>query len=67
MNLCLKMKNTDNIHPYVSNASLNIEKQMIIPFNISAKFEIMGYEKLSKFFTFPNFNRLLYCSFPGHF
>ena len=40
---------------YVSNASLNLEKQMVIPFNISSKFEIMGYEKLSKFITSPKF------------
>jgi hypothetical protein len=44
---------------YVSNASLNLEKQMIILSNISAKFEIMGYEKLSKLFTSPNLNRFL--------
>ena len=41
---------------YVSNASLNLEKELTIPFNISAKFEIKGYEKLSKLFSSPNFN-----------
>ena len=29
---------------------------MIIPFNSSVKFEIMGYERPSKFFTSPNLN-----------
>jgi hypothetical protein len=33
---------------YINNSSLKPEKQMTIPFNITAKFEIMGYEKLSK-------------------
>ena len=47
----------------VSSASLNLEKQMTIPFNISAKFEIMGYEKLNEFFllqTSTVFERLIY-------
>jgi hypothetical protein len=33
-----------------------IWKQMIIPLNLSAKFEIMGYEKLGQFFSSPNLN-----------
>ena len=41
---------------YVSNASLNLEKQMNIQFTISVKFEIMGNERLSKFLTSPNYN-----------
>ena len=44
---------------YVSNASLNLEQHMTIPFNISGKFEIMGNEKLSKLFSSPNFNSFL--------
>jgi hypothetical protein len=35
---------------YLSNAFLNLDKQMTNPFNISTKFEIMGYEKLKKTF-----------------
>ena len=41
---------------YVSNPSLNHDKQMIIPFNITEKVQkIMGYGKQSNFFTYPNF------------
>ena len=40
---------------YVSNASLNLEKQMVIPCNIFETFEIISYGKLSKFLTSPNF------------
>ena len=44
---------------YVSNASLNHEKQMIIPLNMSVKFEIIGYEKLNKFLPSADFNSFL--------
>ena len=44
---------------YVSNASLNLEKQMVIPCNIFETFEIISYGKLSKFLTSPNFNSFL--------
>ena len=41
---------------FVSNPSLNNDNQMIIQFNILENFKIMGYGKLSKCFTSPNFN-----------
>ena len=44
---------------YVSNPSLNLDNQMVIPINISENFEIIGYGKLSKLFTSPNINSSL--------
>ena len=38
--------------------NLNLEKQMNIPFDISEKFEILGYGKQNTCYTYPNINSI---------
>ena len=52
LNFREKNKINDDIIMYVSNPSLNLDNQMIIPSNKSENFEIMGYGNLAFFLRF---------------